>query len=76
MLAFWNSLKALSEGATGFADLKKKTAIESGGHLQHHLTKLNGGPLTLLFLEEIAVFREDGCFNLKIQLCTGVTPKQ
>jgi DNA-binding HxlR family transcriptional regulator len=35
-------LKALSEGPLGFADLKKKTAIESSGHLQHHLTKLNG----------------------------------
>jgi DNA-binding HxlR family transcriptional regulator len=35
-------LKALSEGALGFADLKKKTVIESSGHLQHHLTKLNG----------------------------------
>ncbi len=35
-------LKALSEGALGFAELKKKTAIESSGHLQHHLNKLNG----------------------------------
>ncbi len=35
-------LKVLSEGAIGFADLKKKTEIESSGHLQHHLTKLNG----------------------------------
>jgi DNA-binding HxlR family transcriptional regulator len=35
-------LKVLSDGAVGFADLKKKTAIESSGHLQHHLTKLNG----------------------------------
>ncbi|MGA3059394.1 MAG: winged helix-turn-helix domain-containing protein [Candidatus Bathyarchaeia archaeon] len=35
-------LKVLSEGALGFADLKKKTAIDSSGHLQHHLTKLNG----------------------------------
>ena len=35
-------LKALSEGALGFADLKKKTGIESSGHLQHHLSKLNG----------------------------------
>jgi DNA-binding HxlR family transcriptional regulator len=35
-------LKALSEGALGFSDLKKKTAIESSGHLQHHLNKLNG----------------------------------
>ena len=35
-------LKVLSDGALGFADLKKKTAIESSGHLQHHLTKLNG----------------------------------
>jgi DNA-binding HxlR family transcriptional regulator len=35
-------LKALSEGALGFADLKKKTAIDSSGHLQHHLNKLNG----------------------------------
>jgi DNA-binding HxlR family transcriptional regulator len=35
-------LKALSEGALGFADLKKKAAIESSGNLQHHLNKLNG----------------------------------
>ncbi|NLB75590.1 MAG: winged helix-turn-helix transcriptional regulator [Crenarchaeota archaeon] len=35
-------LKVLSESSLGFADLKKKTAIESSGHLQHHLTKLNG----------------------------------
>jgi len=35
-------LKVLNEGAIGFADLKKKTAIESSGHLQHHLNKLNG----------------------------------
>jgi DNA-binding HxlR family transcriptional regulator len=35
-------LKALNEGSLGFSDLKKKTAIESSGHLQHHLTKLNG----------------------------------
>ena len=35
-------LKVLSEGSLGFADLKKKTDIESSGHLQHHLTKLNG----------------------------------
>jgi DNA-binding HxlR family transcriptional regulator len=35
-------LKVLSEISLGFADLKKKTAIESSGHLQHHLTKLDG----------------------------------
>lgn len=35
-------LKVLSEGSLGFADLKKKTGIESSGHLQHHLSKLNG----------------------------------
>jgi DNA-binding HxlR family transcriptional regulator len=35
-------LKALQEGAAGFAELKKKTAIESSGHLQHHLNKLDG----------------------------------
>jgi DNA-binding HxlR family transcriptional regulator len=35
-------LKILSEGALGFADLKKKTGFDSSGHLQHHLTKLNG----------------------------------
>ena len=33
-------LKALREDSLGFADLKKKTGIESSGHLQHHLTKL------------------------------------
>ena len=35
-------LKVLNEGSLGFADLKKKTGFESSGHLQHHLTKLNG----------------------------------
>ena len=35
-------LKVLSEGSLGFADLKKKLSIDSSGHLQHHLTKLNG----------------------------------
>lgn len=35
-------LKVLSENSLGFADLKKKTGIESSGHLQHHLGKLNG----------------------------------
>lgn len=35
-------LKVLSEGSFGFADLKKKTAIDSSGHLQHHLNKLDG----------------------------------
>ena len=30
-------LKVLSEGAIGFADLKKKTDIESSEHLQRHL---------------------------------------
>lgn len=35
-------LKVLSEGSLGFAELKKKTTIESSGHLQHHLNKLNG----------------------------------
>src|SRR3972149_2492343 len=34
-------LKALSEGPQGFADLKKKLGIDSSGHLQHHLNKLN-----------------------------------
>lgn len=35
-------LKALSESAMGFADLKKAVGIDSSGHLQHHLNKLNG----------------------------------
>jgi DNA-binding transcriptional ArsR family regulator len=35
-------LRFLSDGAMSFADLKKKTNIESSGHLQHHLTKLDG----------------------------------
>jgi DNA-binding transcriptional ArsR family regulator len=35
-------LKALSAEPLGFADLKKKTGIESSGHLQHHLSKLAG----------------------------------
>ena len=35
-------LKALNEGPLGFADLKKKVGIDSSGHLQHHLNKLDG----------------------------------
>jgi DNA-binding HxlR family transcriptional regulator len=35
-------LKALDEGSLGFADLKKRVNIDSSGHLQHHLNKLNG----------------------------------
>jgi DNA-binding HxlR family transcriptional regulator len=35
-------LKALREGTLGFAELKKKVDIESSGHIQHHLTKLDG----------------------------------
>lgn len=35
-------LKALDEEAMGFADLKKRVNIDSSGHLQHHLSKLNG----------------------------------
>ena len=35
-------LKALAEQSMGFADLKKKLGIESSGHLQHHISKLNG----------------------------------
>lgn len=35
-------LRLLSQEALGFADLKKKTGIESSGHLQHHLIKLDG----------------------------------
>jgi DNA-binding transcriptional ArsR family regulator len=35
-------LKALSEEPMGFAYLKKRMGVESCGHLQHHLNKLNG----------------------------------
>ena len=35
-------LKILSEDSFGFAELKKKTNIDSSGHLQHHLNKLDG----------------------------------
>jgi DNA-binding HxlR family transcriptional regulator len=35
-------LKTLSEGSMGFADLKKRIGIDSSGHLQHHLNKLDG----------------------------------
>lgn len=33
-------LKVLQKEALSFADLKKRMGIESGGHLQHHLNKL------------------------------------
>jgi DNA-binding HxlR family transcriptional regulator len=35
-------LKALDEEAMGFAELKKRVNIDSSGHLQHHLSKLDG----------------------------------
>jgi DNA-binding transcriptional ArsR family regulator len=34
-------LKALNESPAGFADLKKQLGIDSSGHLQHHISKLN-----------------------------------
>jgi DNA-binding HxlR family transcriptional regulator len=34
-------LKSLADEPMGFADLKKKLGIESSGHLQHHINKLN-----------------------------------
>jgi outer membrane protein assembly factor BamB/DNA-binding HxlR family transcriptional regulator len=37
-----NILKTLNEETMGFADLKKKVGIDSSGHLQHHLNKLDG----------------------------------
>lgn len=35
-------IKTLNEETMGFADLKKKVGIDSSGHLQHHLNKLDG----------------------------------
>jgi outer membrane protein assembly factor BamB/DNA-binding HxlR family transcriptional regulator len=35
-------LKTLNEEPLGFADLKKRVGIDSSGHLQHHLNKLDG----------------------------------
>ena len=35
-------LKALNEEHLSFGDLKKKVGIDSNGHLQHHLNKLDG----------------------------------
>lgn len=35
-------LHSLQDGPLGFADLKRKVGIESGGHLQFHLGKLDG----------------------------------
>jgi DNA-binding HxlR family transcriptional regulator len=35
-------LHALQDGPLGFAELKRKVGIESGGHLQFHLGKLDG----------------------------------
>ena len=35
-------LKALDDGAMGFVELKKRVNIDSNGHLQHHLSKLDG----------------------------------
>jgi DNA-binding transcriptional ArsR family regulator len=34
-------LKALNENPAGFTELKKQLGIESSGHLQHHISKLN-----------------------------------
>lgn len=37
-----NILESLSETILGFSELKKRVEIESSGHLQFHLSKLNG----------------------------------
>jgi DNA-binding transcriptional ArsR family regulator len=35
-------LRALEEGPLGFSDLRRKVELDSGGHLQFHLGKLDG----------------------------------
>ena len=35
-------LQALNEGPLGFSELKRKLGVESSGHLQFHLSKLDG----------------------------------
>ena len=53
-------LKALSEGPAGFAELKKKTGIESSGHLLHHLN--------IYQLKETGLF-EQTIFSKRRLLC-------
>ena len=68
-------LKVLSEGLLGFAELKKKTAIESSGHLQHHLTKLNG----LIKIDEYGKYclsDEGKDALLTVQTVENATPKK
>jgi len=76
-------LKALSEGPMGFADLKRSLIIDSGGHLKHHLDKLNGliktdeygkyclsdkGKDALLTMQPIEKYNENARFREQVGL--------
>jgi len=59
-------LKLLSREAVSFADLKRKMGIDSSGHLQHHLTKLDG----LIKTDEHGNYRlSDTGFDALCSLC-------
>ncbi len=83
---FWGSgssfapriLKVLSEGPLGFADLKRSLNVESSGHIQFHLDKLDGliktdeygkycisdkGKDALLTMQPIEKYNEDARFR-------------
>jgi len=57
-------LHALQDGPLGFADLKRRVGIESSGHLQFHLNKLDG--LVKMTLEGLYAMSDDGHEALRI----------
>lgn len=75
-------LKVLSEGPLGFAELKRSLNVESSGHIQFHLDKLNGliktedgkycisdkGKDALLTMQPIEKYNEDARFREQVGL--------
>ncbi len=69
-------LKTLNREPMGFAELKKKVSIESSGHLQHHLNKLNG----LIETDENGKYRlsdqgKDALLGVQVVEKAAVPPK-
>jgi DNA-binding transcriptional ArsR family regulator len=66
-------LHALQEGPLGFADLRRRVGIDSGGHLQFHLGKLDG--LVMTTPDGLYCLSDDGREALRIVSTQTVTAR-
>jgi DNA-binding HxlR family transcriptional regulator len=62
-------LHALEDGPLGFSELRRKVGLESGGHLQFHLGKLDG--LVMAAADSAYMLTDDGREALRIVNAMG-----